>query len=316
MHLTAGRTRTALAIAATALAVAATLTALLALPGPAGAAAGTPPAAGTKPADPKPASPPPRYVALGDSYTSAPFVGAPAGAPVGCDRSLNNYPHLVASAIGASLLDVSCQGATTADVSSPQPVSDGVNPPQFDALRTTTTLVTIGIGGNDIGFADIVTTCASLTPGGTPCRDHYTAGGVDQLAARIAATAPKIAAVLAGVHARSPSARVLLVGYPAILPATGPGCYPLQPFTPGDAAYLRGTELRLDSMLAEQAKSAGADYVDSYPSTFGHDVCQPPRLRWIEGVVPTMPAAPVHPNALGERALAGAVLATLDRGGS
>ena len=56
-----------------------------------------------------------------------------------------------------------------------------------------------------------------------------------------------------------------------------------------------------------------ASYVDTYTPTIGHDVCQVPGVRWIEGLVPTSPAAPVHPNALGAAALSRAVLATLGR---
>ena len=57
---------------------------------------------------------------------------------------------------------------------------------------------------------------------------------------RIAATAPKVAAVLQGIHARSPSARVFVVNYAAILPETGVGCWPQVPLAFADVPYLRG----------------------------------------------------------------------------
>ena len=76
-------------------------------------------------------------------------------------------------------------------------------------LASSSRLVTVGIGGNDIGFSGINSDCAqeSLSnPFGTPCRDRYTAGGTDQLQARITATAPKVASVLRAVRAAAPNA--------------------------------------------------------------------------------------------------------------
>jgi lysophospholipase L1-like esterase len=251
------------------------------------------------------------YVALGDSYTSSPLTGPNAGLPQGCLRSVNNYPHLVAGRTGAQLTDVSCSGARSRDFAAPQTVQGGQNPPQYDALGAGTQLVTVGIGGNDIGFGEIVQSCVSPSPFGTPCRDRYTAGGTDQLAARIDELSGSLDDVLDEVHDRAPAARVLIVGYPSVLPAEGPGCYPVVPYTAGDVAYLRGVLTDLNATIAQAAADGDATYVDTATPTVGHDVCALPGTRWIEGLVPTAPAAPVHPNALGAEALSRAVLATL-----
>ncbi|MHA6618354.1 SGNH/GDSL hydrolase family protein [Pseudonocardia sp. DLS-67] len=244
-----------------------------------------------------------RYVALGDSYAAGPLVPIPTGEPAGCLRSDHNYPSVVARELGvADFQDASCSGATTENIDGPQSVPLGENPPQLDALTPDTQLVTITIGGNDVGFGDIVQECATrspLQPTGSACKDHYTAGGTDQLAQRIDDAAPKVADTLAAIDGRSPDARVLLVGYPAILPDEGPGCFPVVPFSPGDVAYLRDVEKDLNAMLAKQAAAAGQDFVDTYTPSIGHDSCQPPGTKWVEGLVPTAPAAPVHPNALG-----------------
>ena len=192
----------------------------------------------------------------------------------------------------------------------PQHVPLGVNPPQVEALAADTELVTLTIGGKDIGFGEIVSECARrspLQPAGSACKDHYTAGGTDQLAERIEAAAPQVRAALAAVEERSPVARVLLVGYPAILPDEGPGCFPVVPFSPGDVAYLRQMEKALNAMLADQAVAAGVSFVDTYTPSIGHDVCQLPGTKWIEGLTPTAPAAPVHPNALGMAGIAAIV---------
>jgi len=248
-------------------------------------------------------SAPNHYVALGDSYTSGPGIPNQLPDGVGCGRSDHNYPHLVAAALEVShFTDVSCGSATTAHMTEAQPLPDGLaNAPQFDALSPDVDLVTLGIGGNDIGFGEIMITCAAhslLLPIGAPCREHYNREG-DELGARIDATAPKVAAVLAGIRERAPAARILVVGYPVILPAAGPGCWPLMPVAVGDVAWLRTVEARLNAMLAGQAAAAGATFVDTYPSSVGHDVCRLPGTKWVEGFVPTAPASPVHPNALG-----------------
>jgi lysophospholipase L1-like esterase len=254
------------------------------------------------------------YVALGDSYTASPLTGTNAGPPPGCFRSVNNYPHLSATAFGAQLTDVSCSGATTTEFGTAQTTDAGVNPPQYSALAKSTKLVTVGIGGNDIGFSEIVRTCLSATPFGSPCKDHYTAGGTDELRARINALGGKLATVLKEVHRRSPNARVALVGYPSVLPASGPGCYPAVPITPGDVDYLRGVLTDLNTRIRHSADAGSATYVDTATSTVGHDVCQAPGTKWIEGLIPTAPAFPVHPNAQGSAALSRAVVAAL--GGS
>lgn len=261
------------------------------------------------------------YVALGDSYAAGPLIPLQIGLPPGCLRSDRNYPAVVARTLDISDIsdisdfrDVSCSGATTDDLAAPQNVGLGVNAPQLDALGPDTELVSMTMGGNDIGFASIIGDCAArspLAPLGAACKDYFTAGGTDQLAARIDGAAPKIAAALEAIADRSPDARIVLVGYPAILPDKGPGCFPVAPFSAGDVAYLRGVEKELNAMIAEQADEAGAEYVDTYTPTIGHDICKLPGTKWIEGLVPTAPAAPVHPNALGEAAMARATVAAL-----
>jgi lysophospholipase L1-like esterase len=189
------------------------------------------------------------YVALGDSYTAGPLIPAQQTDPAGCLRSDHDYPHLTAAALdGALLRDVSCSGATTGDMTNAQNVSGGSNPPQFDALGPNTDAVSLTIGGNDIGFVSIAENCSSARNSGTPCRDKYVVNGHDTIADRISSTAPKVAAVLRGIHDRSPHAKVFLLGYLDILPDNGTGCYPQMPITDGDVPYLRDKEKQLNAM--------------------------------------------------------------------
>jgi lysophospholipase L1-like esterase len=190
----------------------------------------------------------------------------------------------------------------------------GSNPPQDNKLSPSTTLVTLQIGGNDINFINIIINCTTLSftdPFGAPCKKHYTSGGTDHLRAAINATAPKVAADLQGIHADAPNARVLLVGYPVIVPNSGNGCWPEVPIAFGDVPYLRGVEQALNAMLATEAAANNATFVDTYTASIGHDVCKGTGAKWVEGLIPTSPAAPFHPNALGEKSMARQVLAAL-----
>lgn len=248
-----------------------------------------------------------RYVALGDSFASA--AGVPDQVDSACARSSRNYPALVnASLAPAAHKDVTCGGATTVHMTSSQNASA---PPQFDALNADTDVVTLTIGGNDIGFADIIVRCVSLglfNPSGSPCKNSYTWTGTDRLAATINAAAPKIAATIDGIRQRAPHARILVTGYPAILPDDGTNCPSVVSIAKGDAPWLRDTHKRLNAMIAAQSAARGAVYVDTYTKSIGHDVCKPQGTRWMEPLI-TNAAAPFHPNAAGERAMADAVLA-------
>ena len=245
------------------------------------------------------------WVGLGDSYAAGPLIPNQELTPLGCLRSDHNFAHLAAAQLGQSLADVSCSGATTGDMTAPQDVTPGpANPPQFDALTPATRTVTLQIGGNDIGFTEIIENCASLSPFGHPCQDRYVVNGDDTLRDRIAAAAPKVAAVIQGIHARSPQARVFVVNYAAILPETGSGCWPTVPIARADVPYLRGIEKALNAMLAEQAAANDATIVDDYTASIGHDACKSTLTKWVEPLIPTSAAAPFHPNARGEAGVA------------
>jgi hypothetical protein len=256
------------------------------------------------------------YVSLGDSYTAAPLVPSPTGNPILCGRSTNNYPSDVARAISPlSFTDVSCSSATTVDMTQAQNLY-GVqsNPPQFNALSTADALVTIGIGGNDAGLISVAEECAKLdatTPTGTPCKNHYTASGSDPNVAAINATGPKVANVIQGVHTRAPSAKVLIVGYPDGLPTNGTVCWPFVPVTAGDVKYFNGLEQQLNQVEAGEATANNATFVDTWNSSIGHDACKPPGVAWVNGIVPTSAAFPLHPNELGEANMARQVIAAL-----
>jgi hypothetical protein len=250
------------------------------------------------------------YVALGDSYTAAPAVLPLAPrAPLDCLQSSRNYPHLTAAALGFSLTDRSCSSATTANMTTAQYPDQ---PPQFRALTATTSVVTIGIGGNDNQlFVSAIAACSAtdvldVLNLGAPCRavfGNYFVNLAD-------GDAPAVGQAIATVHSRAPAARVFVIGYPDILPQWG-NCYPQLPLTTGDVAYLNGVELTLNAMLRNQAAAHGATYVDTFAASIGHDACQSEATRWVEPLIPGTDAAPIHPNAKGEAADARAVEAAI-----
>lgn len=246
------------------------------------------------------------YVAIGDSFVSGALVPGDLGQPYRCLRSSNNYPGIVSrSGIGTTrFVDNSCSGAKTADIFNPKDLDGGeVNPPQITGIDSRTRVVTLSMGGNDIGFSSIVTDCLELNPFGTPCRDQFVTPAGDELRQRIVALRPKLEPAVQEIRRRAPRAKVFVVGYPTIFPDSGSGCWPKFPVLPVDVAYLRGIHKELNAQLRAIAVANGATYVDMYTPSIGHDACS--SSRWVEGLLPSSSGlSPVHPNAAGHRGMA------------
>jgi hypothetical protein len=114
------------------------------------------------------------------------------------------------------------------------------------------------------------------------------------------------------LEALRPDARLVLVGYPDPVPQP-PGCYPAVPIAPGDLSYLHRVAENLSATVEDAAQDGGAEYVHLLTGSIGHDICQPPGTKWYEGVVPTSPAYPAHPNELGMEFAARQLLDVLGR---
>jgi lysophospholipase L1-like esterase len=264
------------------------------------------------------------YIALGDSYAAGPGIPTQFDVRSGCERSNHSYPVLVADHLElppSRYRDASCSGAVVADLAAPQNTGSATVPPQLSALSADATLVTVGVGGNDLDFRGVLTRCVELDALGVlvaearhttdrraPCRASYTASGTDEIHRKIEATSAALAAALRRVHDLAPHARVLVVGYPDLLPLTGgDACARVLGITAGDVAYLGNEELRLNRVLQSRARAAGDGYVDTYTPSIGHDACANPAARWIEPLIPAAPAIPMHPNSTGQQAIADAV---------
>ncbi|GAA2805464.1 SGNH/GDSL hydrolase family protein [Crossiella cryophila] len=247
----------------------------------------------------------PEYVALGDSAAAGPLIPH-QNMNLACLRSDRNYPAVAAKALGASLRDVTCSGATTADFAGRRL---GFIAPQFDALKPSTDLVSVTIGANDSGLFQQALTCINLLPEpiGLSCADRLTAGGRDQLAAAVDAWAPKFGAALDEIRKRSPQAKIVVTGYGTYIRPEG--CHPVQPVWARDGRYLQGVMDRISAAARTQAQQRGARFVDFAAVTVGHDICAAPAQRYLEGLIPTSPAAPLHPNAQGMAAFGKAIVA-------
>jgi hypothetical protein len=251
-----------------------------------------------------------RYVALGDSYSAASGVLPPdPTAPPQCLRSTRNYAHVIAAATGAQLTDVTCGAAETGDFFSAQ--YPGVAP-QLNALRASTQLVTMTIGGNDSGvFIDTILACGSAglsTLGhGSPCQDRYGSSFADTIRTT---TYPSLVRALSAVRAKAPAARVAILGYPWIMPVSG-GCFTKMPIAQGDVPYVHGIQATLNDAIRRAAAATGTTYVDLNAVSEGHDACQPIGTRWIEPVLQGTNPVIVHPNALGESQMAAQAMRVL-----
>lgn len=259
------------------------------------------------------ATSPLRYVALGDSYSAASGVLPPdLTAPPACLRSTSNYPHVIAGATQAQLTDVTCGAAQTKDYAGSQ--YPGVAP-QLDAVRADTELVTMTIGGNDNNtFIDAITRCGaagvSTLGTGSPCKDRYGSSFADDIRTK---TYPALVQALTAVRAKAPGARVAILGYPWILPASQ-GCFDRMPIATGDVPYLRDIQATLNDAVQRAAAATGATYVDLSAVSEGHDACQEIGVRWVEPVLQGTNPVIVHPNALGESRMAAQTMQVLGLG--
>jgi lysophospholipase L1-like esterase len=264
------------------------------------------------------------YIALGDSYAAGDGVPTEFDVTSGCKRSSNSYPLLVARHLGlhkSQHRDVSCSSAKIADLTGSQNTGSATEPPQLNALSAADTVITLDIGGNDLGWSGVIERCVRLdvldvlaakvfhkSDNSAQCRAAYTSNGTDEIQQKIRAVSVDLAAALRRIHALAPNARVLVVGYPDLLPTSdGGACALVLGITSADIGFLNNEELQLNRMLSSQAAAAGDGYVDTYTPSIGHDACAAQDIRWIEPLIPNAGATPLHPNAAGQRSIARAV---------
>jgi len=221
----------------------------------------------------------PSYVALGDSYSSGVGTRTYLDDGTDCQRSAYAYPSLIAAATGYSLNFRACSGATVADVTSTQ----------LSALSSSTSYVTISVGGNDAGFADVITECA-LPAWASDC-----SGAVATAQNYIRTTLPGSLSTLYGsIRSKAPNATVVVVGYAKLF--MGEDCNALTWFSPEDEQILNDTAVLLDDTIGAAAAAKGFTFVNPIAAFTGHAVCDDP--EWLNGLSNPVTES-YHPNRAG-----------------
>ena len=219
------------------------------------------------------------YVALGDSYSSGTGTRTYISDGTSCQRSVYAYPSLLAASKGYTLNFRACSGATTADVSSLQ----------LGVLGTGTAYVSITVGGNDAGFADVLTTCAQ------PAWASDCYGAISRAQSIINNQLPaRLTSLYSAIRTRAPHATVVVAGYPRIF--NGEDCNALTWFSPTEESKLNATADLLNSRISTAAAAAGFSFANPTARFVGHAVCDD--VAWINGL-----SSPVtesyHPNRSG-----------------
>ncbi|AUG76233.1 hypothetical protein CFP65_1334 [Kitasatospora sp. MMS16-BH015] len=233
-------------------------------------------------AAPAAATAPARYAALGDSYAAGTGGGAYDPASGDCHRGRHSYPALEADGAG-DFRFAACYGATT------QEVREG----QLAGLPGDSTAVSVTVGGNDLGFGDMVVDC--LQPFTTDAKCDRT---LDEGARRLTEELPdRLDRTLTAIGRAAPNAVVAVTGYPHVL-ETGTDC---AVGTPKRRSRIAELTDQLDELLAHQAEQHGFRFADPRPAFAGHGVCAVGGQEWINRFVLLTLWESFHPTAEGYR---------------
>ncbi|WP_441247066.1 SGNH/GDSL hydrolase family protein [Kitasatospora sp. McL0602] len=224
------------------------------------------------------------YTALGDSYAAGVGGGAYDPASGDCHRGARSYPALwdTANQPGGAFDFAACGGATTQDV-----LRD-----QLPGVPGGSTAVTLTVGGNDLGFADVVTGC--LQPFTTDARCD---GALDEADRRLREELPdRLDTTYQAVTDAAPGARIAVTGYPHLL--ENPALCPVG--TEPRRARINALTDRLDELIERQAGKHGFRFADARPAFAGHGVCAGGG-EWINRIVLLTLWESFHPTADGYR---------------
>jgi lysophospholipase L1-like esterase len=262
------------------------------------------------------------YVALGDSYSAG--VGAEASVadqnPLNrCHRTSKAYYHQVAAAFrfarGSAFY--ACSGATTSDVLN----GKSGEPSQVGRVDRNTSLVTISVGGNDVGFSKVLTGCVVKLPWSRNCEEQ----GSD-IAGRMATLRRTLPDVLTRITDRAPRARVIVLGYPrAFSEVSGAGG---DNISVGDQRWLnarardlneliRQTVAEADERLADTGAPGSVEFVDAYSAFAGHEAGSgDPYMNGLAVRLAALEAEKrsFHPTVKGQQALASLFIEQIKKG--
>ncbi|MEV7214685.1 SGNH/GDSL hydrolase family protein [Kitasatospora cineracea] len=221
-----------------------------------------------------------RYAALGDSYSAGVGSGSYTSESGSCSRSTKAYPYLWNAAHAPSSFSfVACSGATTGDVIANQ----------LGVLNTSTTLVSITIGGNDAGFASTMQTCVLSS-------ESSCLSAVNTAKSYANNTLPgKLSNLYGQIKSKAPNAKVVVLGYPHLYQVPGDCIFGI---SDTKRTAINGAADTLDTVIAKQAANAGFTFKDVRTVFAGHEICGS-SSQWLNST--TLPISDsYHPNASGQ----------------
>ncbi|MFI8827983.1 SGNH/GDSL hydrolase family protein [Streptomyces sp. NPDC053431] len=220
------------------------------------------------------------YVALGDSYSSGVGAGSYDSASGDCKRSTKAYPVLWKNAHApSSFAFTACSGARTGDVTANQ----------LGPLSTATDLVSLTIGGNDAGFADVMTTCVLQSE--STCINR-----VNQAKSYVDTTLPgKLDSVYTAVRNKAPNAHVVVLGYPRFYQLGGT-C--IAGLSENERSAINNAADYLNAATAKRAADHGFTFASVVPAFTGHEICS--GSAWLHSVNWLNIGESYHPTASGQ----------------
>lgn len=246
------------------------------------------------------------YVALGDSYSAMGSRDAAITGPAECFRSADNYPSLVAQHEGVeNFVDATCSSAVTADILTTRAGTEEPIPAQLESLSENTDLVTISIGGNDIGFPAIAGCFQEAMAAGveSDCASQFNpqalAGSVNEM----------LFSVYSNVQQRAPEAHVVVTGYMPLITDEGE-CADAAFISDNDRGWAIGLTNEINGRIEGISSEMQIPFILPYNSE-QHTVCAAPGERWTDLTGAETGGYPMHPTALGQEAMADAIKASL-----
>ncbi|MFI6351442.1 SGNH/GDSL hydrolase family protein [Streptomyces sp. NPDC050743] len=218
------------------------------------------------------------YVALGDSYSSGVGAGSYISSSGSCDRSTKAYPYLWNAAHSPSSFAFNaCSGATTDDVMANQ----------LGSLNSSTSLVSITIGGNDAGFSDVMTTCVIQS-------DSACLSRIATAEAYVDSTLPgKLDTVYNAISAKAPGARVVVLSYPRFY-LLGQTCLGL---SDTKRSAINSAADYMDAAIQKRAQAHGFVLGDVRSAFSTHEICS--GNSWLHSVNWLDIGESYHPTAAG-----------------
>ncbi len=266
------------------------------------------------------------YVALGDSYSSGDGAGEyeeGTAEPGECWRSEHAYPKVVEEEFSfeGALGFYACSGHKGSDMLS----QVGTPESQLERVTEHTSLVTVGIGGNDLGFIPVLRTCIVRMPllERTACTDQE-----DEVNEKMDAFEETLTEVITDIRERAPDARVLVLGYPRLFPEEPSGMY--YTLSQSDQLWLNSVAQRFNNRIRDTAYEADGDvygsrgvgsveFVNVFTALKGYEVSED--NSWLNGIVLgqlgeglRVDRASFHPTAQGQRSIAERVRLQIEEG--